>query len=62
MYNINYLSQLQESRRHLFGYRDPRNLPASSRYFPPQNVQILECEENASGEWAPKKGLVEKIE
>jgi hypothetical protein len=59
MYNTDYLPQLEESRRHLFDNRNPRNLPVSSRYFPPQNIEILECEEDTNGEWVPKKRLEE---
>jgi hypothetical protein len=53
MYNIDFLPQLERSRRYIFGNRnpeDPRGMPVV-HYVP--STEIIQCEENERGEWVP---------
>jgi hypothetical protein len=55
MYNIDFLPQLERSRRYIFGNRnpeDPRGMPIV-HYVPSKDVQLIQCEENEHGEWVP---------
>ena len=55
MYNSSpdFLKQLEDSRRSLFGTRDPRNIPLSARYYVPREVKVLSCHEDINGEYVP---------
>jgi hypothetical protein len=59
MYNIDFLPQLETSRRSLFGAGvdsiDSRGAPhdTSAGYSPPAGVRVVECEEAPNGEWVP---------
>jgi hypothetical protein len=58
MYNIDFLSQLEEYRRRLFGSLEPREVvKAISHYSPPVGVRVLECVEDRNGEFVPVKAL-----
>ena len=52
MYNTDFLAQLDESRRHLFGNRDPMNLDDSFSYSPPRTL-VVECFLDTNGEFVP---------
>ena len=57
MYNLDYLHQLEMSKRHFFGLRsfDSRKISEEMQrvYYPPLGVRILECYEDVNGEWVP---------
>ncbi|MBS3075590.1 hypothetical protein J4429_03970 [Candidatus Pacearchaeota archaeon] len=57
MYNIDFLPQLEESRRHLFGNSDPHNPLSSALYHPPLTLKIIKCGEDINGEWVPVRAL-----
>jgi len=61
MYNIDFLFQLENSRRHIFGNLDPRDLPLSVGYYPPPGTRIIECIEAPNGEYVPTTTLEEKV-
>jgi len=61
MYNIDFLPQLEASRRHIFGSGDPRELGMRNHYSIPLGVEVLECVEDINGEWVPKRALDDQI-
>lgn len=62
MYNIDFIHQLEKCRKHIFGYSDSRDLPASAKYHPPEGVEIIECVLDTNGEWVPKKALERRVD
>lgn len=51
MFNIDYLSPLETSRKHIFGFRNFRDPTFNTaRYSPPSKIRILECHGDINGE------------
>jgi len=62
MYNIDFLPQLEESRRHFFGSLEPREaVQRISPYFPPVGLRVVECVEDTNGEFVPIRTLDEVV-
>jgi hypothetical protein len=64
MYNTDFLSQLEASRRHLFGSNtDPRTTSdeAYNRYSIPPGLRVLECNEDSNGEFVPQEALEGRV-
>ena len=56
--DIDFLPQLEESRRRLFGSLEPREaVQRISPYSPPVELRAVECVEDINGEWVPVKDL-----
>jgi len=58
MYNIDFLPQLEEFRKHLWGAGCVDVQVAAEKasrrgYVPPADVEILPCYEDTNGEWVP---------
>ncbi len=55
MYSVDFESQLEASRQHLFGSLEPREASdaAYQRYSVPPEIRVVKCEENTRGEWVP---------
>lgn len=64
MYNIDFLPQLEKSRKYLFGLteKSPREVSdeAYLQYSVPEDVKIIPCKEDTNGEYVPSE-LEEKI-
>ncbi len=59
MYNIDFLKQIEESRRYIFGNRGPSESPP---YFPSKDIEIIQCKEDTNGEWVPNPVSESKLE
>lgn len=54
MYNTDFLPQLEESRRHLFGNTGcPPDEATRARYMPPRSIKTIPCHEDSNSEWVP---------
>lgn len=62
MYNLDFYKQLQDSKRHLFGSGDPKDVSADlhARYMPSPTAKVIECKEDINGEWVPVPVSLEK--
>jgi hypothetical protein len=56
MYNVRYLAQCEESRRHLLGVGGASSSADSAGRLPVPPVVILPCRIDTNGEWIPAKG------
>ena len=62
MFNVDYLRQIENSRRKLFG-SDITNIHGvsdeiSRRYVPPPTMERIECHEDINREWVPNPSLI----
>ncbi len=57
MYNIDFLPQLEKSKRFIFGMAcsDGKSVEESAmEYVPPANLEVIGCYEDVNGEWVPR--------
>jgi hypothetical protein len=62
MYNIDFLPQLEESRRRLFGSLEPGEaVEKISNYSPPVGAKVIKCVEDVNGEFVPVRVLEKAV-
>ncbi len=62
MYNTDFLPQIEEFQRYLFGsgcvdVRAAVEEASKKPYFPPKDLEIVRCHEDTNGEFVPDTAL-----
>jgi len=56
MYNTDFLQQIEQSRRNLFGNSGlPPSIEDCARYSLPPSLKVVRCIQNTNGEWTTPK-------